>query len=109
MLRDTTPTAITLNGQAADDGRVAAVYRCRVPMDELQATDHPDIKYCDKCKQKVFKVNDFDGFEKAVASRGCVWGPVNVRSPVGDDYKPNFFLGAVVRPYGIGSTLTWED
>ena len=68
MLRDTTPTAITLNGQAADDRRVAAVHRCRLQLDQLTATDDPDIKFCEQCKQKVFKVVDFGGFEKAIAS-----------------------------------------
>lgn len=74
MLRDTTPTAITLNGQAADDRRVAAVYRCRLQLDQLTATGDPDIKFCAQCKQKVFKVIDFDGFEKAVAAKGCTPG-----------------------------------
>lgn len=73
MLRDTTPTAITLDGQAADDRRVAAVYRCRLQLDQLTATSDPDIKFCGQCKQKVFKVIDFDGFENAVAAKGCVW------------------------------------
>ncbi|EWS53439.1 hypothetical protein X551_03762 [Methylibium sp. T29] len=74
MLRDTSPTAIVLNGQAADDKRVAVIYRCRLKPEQLTETDHPDIKFCDQCQQKVFKITDFDGFEKAVASKGCVWG-----------------------------------
>ena len=73
-LRDTTPTAITVDGQAADDRRVAAVYRCRLQLDQLTSTDDLDIKFCEQCKQMVFKVIDFDGLEKAVAAKGCVWG-----------------------------------
>ena len=78
MLRDTTPTAITLDGQPADDRRVAAVYRCRLQLDQLTATDDPDIKFCEQWKHKVFKVIDFGGFEKAIASNGCIWAPTNL-------------------------------
>lgn len=109
MLRDTTPTAIAFSGQAADDGRVAAVYLCRVPMEELQATNHLDIKYCDECEQKVLKVNDFYCFEKVVASRGCVWGSVIFLSQADEESGRLFFGGASVIPYGRASTLTWED
>ena len=77
MLRDTTPTAITLDGQPADDRRVAAVYRCRLQLDQLAATDDPYIKFCEQCKQKVFRVVDFDGFEKAIASKGCIWTAID--------------------------------
>jgi hypothetical protein len=109
MLRDTTPTAIVLNGQAADDTRVAAVYRCRLLPEQLKETSHPDIKFCDKCQQQVFKIKDFDGFDKAVASKGCVWGPVNIRSAT-DKSEERWFLGGpgLLTNYS-GSALTWDD
>jgi hypothetical protein len=74
MLRDTTPTEVQLNGQSADDKGIAAVYRCKLTLEQLKDTDHPDVKYCDQCRQNVFKGVDFDSFEKAAASRGCVGG-----------------------------------
>lgn len=107
MLRDTTPTAIVLNGQAADDTRVAAVYRCRLQPEQLKTTDHPDIKFCDQCKQKVFKITDFDGFEKAVASKGCVWGPVSIRGDA--PAEPMYFGMAEISNYSAGSPLQWDD
>lgn len=109
MLRDTTPTAIALNGQAADDRRVAAVYRCRLQLDLLTATDDPDIKFCEQCKQKVFKVIDFDGFEKAVAAKGCVWGPVDIRAPAGMAPERLFLGGAGLTYEYTRSALTWDD
>lgn len=107
MLRDTKPTSISLDGQAADDKRVAAVYRCRLAVADLQETDHPDIKFCEQCKQKVFKVVDFDGFEKAVASKGCVWGPAQFQ-PVG---SADMFLGGpLLDSYTYArSTLKWDE
>ncbi len=110
MLRDTTPTAIVLNGQAADDKRVAVVYRCRLKPEQLSETDHPDIKFCDQCQQKVVKITDFDGFEKAVASKGCVWGPVNIRSAAGTSEEVRFLGGpGLTTSYFVGSALTWDD
>lgn len=109
MLRDTSPTAIVLNGQAADDKRVAVIYRCRLKPEQLTETDHPDIKFCDQCQQKVFKITDFDGFEKAVASKGCVWGPVNSRSTADKSEEARFLGGPGLLTYYVGSTLTWDD
>ena len=109
MLRDTSPTAIVLNGQTADDKRVAVIYQCRLRPEQLTETDHPDIKFCDQCQQKVFKITDFDGFEKAVASKGCVWGPVNIRSTADKLEEARFFGGPGLLTYYAGSTLTWDD
>lgn len=104
MLRDTTPTAITFDGQAADDRRVAAVYRCRLQLDQLTATGDPDIKFCEQCKQKVFKVIDFDGFEKAVAAKGCVWG---LRAS-GGTAPARCFVGSAESIYEVTpSALEW--
>jgi hypothetical protein len=109
MSRDITLTAIMINGQAANDGRVAAVYRCRLQLDELKATDHADIKFCEQCKQKVFRVVDFEGFEKAVAAKGCVWGPVDIRAPEGLAKERLFVGGAGFTYESTRSRLTWED
>ncbi|ABM96767.1 hypothetical protein [Methylibium petroleiphilum] len=109
MLRDTSPTAIALNGQAADDKRVAVIYRCRLKPEQLAETDHPDIKFCDQCQQKVFKITDFDGFEKAVASKGCIWGPVNIRSPADKAKEMRFLGGPGLTDYFADSALTWDD
>lgn len=109
MLRDTTPTAIALDGQPADGSRVAAVYRCRVALEDLYATDHPDIKFCEQCKQKVFKVVDFDGFEKAVAAKGCVWGPNDIK---GDEpERPDVWFGVPrYDHYDLSSSpLEWDE
>ena len=105
MLRDTTPTAITLNGQAADDRRVAAVYRCRLQLDQLTATDDPDIKFCEQCKQKVFKVIDFDGLEKAVAAKGCVWG---LGAP-GGAAPDRYFVGSAESIYEVTPVALQRD
>ena len=105
MLRDSTPTAITLNGQAADDRRVAAVYRCRLQLDQITATDDPDIKFCEQCKQKVFKVIDFDGFENAVAAKACVWG---LRAP-GGAAPDRYFVGSADAIYEVTPVALERD
>ena len=105
----TTPTAITINDQPADGKRVAAVYRCKLALDDLKNTDHPDVKFCDRCQQKVFRVIDFDGFEKAVASKGCVWGPLDLRNPADADRR-HCFLGAPVPvDYHASPALQWDE
>ena len=102
--RDTVPTVISLNGQDAGDKRVAAVYRCELRLDDLAETDDPDIRFCDRCQQKVFKVVDFDGFEKAVASKGCVWGPVDMQ-PLTDT---GHYLGGAILINEQPSQLHWD-
>ena len=108
MLRDDEPTRIELNGQPADGNRIAAVYRCHLRFDELHDTDHPDIKRCERCNQSVVKVTDFDGLERAIASRGCVWG-VNNNSPTASGPRSSYFLGGVVNDYYTSSALSWDD
>ena len=103
-VRDEEPTAISLNGQPADDQRIAAVYRCRLQLDQLQDTDHPEIKHCGVCRRSVVKVEDFDGFERAVAMKGCVWGPINVRSSAVEP-KDSFLGGAHLMDYAPAGAL----
>ena len=105
--RDTVPTAISLNGQPAGDRRIAAVYRCKLQLADLAETGDPDIKFCDRCQQKVFKVVDFDGFDKAVASKGCVWGATDVHPVAGADHGSHY-LGGAHAVYEQPSALHWD-
>ena len=74
-------------------------------LEKLTATDDPDIKYCKQCKQKVFKVIDFDGFEKAVAAKGCVWG---LGAP-GGTAPARYFVGSAESIYEVmPSALEWD-
>ncbi len=106
-LRDDKPTRIELNGQPVDGERVAAVYRCRLAFEELADTDHPDIKHCSRCKQNVVRVIDFDDFERAIASKGCVWVPNDRLSRMRSDRR--YTVGAVVTDYYASSSLSWGD
>jgi hypothetical protein len=108
ILRDDEPTRIELNGQPADGKRIAAVYQCHLQFDELHDTDHPEIKHCDRCNQRVVKVTDFDGLERAIAPRGCVWG-VNNTGPLTGGPRPFYFLGGVATDYSTSSALSWDD
>ena len=105
--RDTVPTVISLDGQPADDRRVAAVYRCKLQLADLTETGDPDIKFCDHCQQKVFKVVDFDGFEKAVAAKGCIWGSAGDR-PAAHTDNAEHYLGAAHAIYEQASELHWD-
>lgn len=107
MNRDDTPTSIRIAGTPVDDDRVAAVYRCHRQLVELQDTDNLDVKYCDTCRQKVFRVQDFDGLERAIASRGCVWGPIDMAFPKKDSER--CFLGGPAIEYAGASLLSWDD
>lgn len=107
MLRDTESTVVFLNSQPADEKRVAAVYRCKVQFEQLSETGHADIRFCDKCQQRVFKVTDFDGFAQAVAAKGCVWGPINPGKTA--EVNHGHFLGGPVLLYASPSALQWED
>ena len=107
MLRDSQPTVISLDGQPAGDGQVTAVYRCKLQLADLAETDDPDIRFCDRCQQKVFKVIDFGGFERVVASKGCVWGPVDARPFAGGGVLQNY-VGVPVIPYESSSALQWD-
>ena len=89
-LIDNTPTVIHLNGKEDNKGRVAAVYRCKIPFMDLQNTADPDVKHCPQCERKVFLVTDYDGIERAVAAKCCVWGPVDIRYP-NNDPRQNYF------------------
>lgn len=105
MLRDSTPVAISLKGQPAADRRVAVVYLCRLQLDQLTATDDPDIKFCEHCNQRVLRVIDSDGFEKAVAAKGCVWGLGRQYGATAD----RDFVGSAASIYEVmPSALEWD-
>ena len=108
MLREDEPTRIELNGQPADSKRIAADYQCRLRFDELRDTDHPDVKRRDRCNHSVVKVTDFDEWERAIASRGCIWGVNNI-GPIAGGPRPSYFLGVLVTDDGTSSSLSWDD
>lgn len=108
MFQDQLPTVITLNGEQCNGDRIAAVYRCKIAVAELEETDRPDAKHCGRCGQSVFKVVDFDGFDRAVAARGCVWGPQDLGNPVGAKTLGNFLGRATQLHYETGGPLAWD-
>ena len=69
-MADTKPTAFLL-GRDPDGGTVV-VYQCQKAWDDLQASGHDDVRYCDRCKQAVYHVIDVEGYQRAVAQRHCV-------------------------------------
>jgi hypothetical protein len=107
VLTDPEPTAIALNGTPTSGRQVAAVYRCRAKPENLRETDHPDVKFCDACRQKIFKVMDFDGFERAVASRGCVWGPNDIGPNLPEEQR--LFFGMPAIDYEPPGPLRWDE
>jgi hypothetical protein len=102
-MQDTNPTKFTLPSPQ-DDARVVSVYQRRVPFDALRTTADPEVKFCDQCAQRVYRVRDFDGFARAVASRLCVWGENDLR-PTGAASK-QVMLGLPMMPR---ESLKWED
>lgn len=77
MDRDDVHTTIRFAADTTDDDRVTAVYRCHRQLADLADTDNAEVKYCDSCRQSVFRVQDFDGFERAVAAGRCVWNAID--------------------------------
>lgn len=73
-LRDSVGTAVVLPTNSGDHrGEVKAeVYRCRVSLDELQQTQQPGVFHCGQCQMPVYRVEDREGFSRAVAARRCV-------------------------------------
>ena len=69
-MTDTEPTMFLL-GRDPDGGTVV-VYQCQKTWDDLQASGHDDVRYCDRCKQAVYQVIDVEGYQRAVAQRRCV-------------------------------------
>ena len=109
MPRDNELTPIKLDGQSADDNRVAAVYQCRLRLQDLKETDQPDIKFCDHCQQRVFRVTDVEGFAQAVAAKRCIWTQAGW-SESDQATQSSYILGKVAGVYKTTPTkLNWDN
>jgi hypothetical protein len=88
-MRASKPAPLTL--PAYDDGEPATVqlYRCRLSLDELRDTTHPEVKFCDHCSRSVFRARDAEGLLQLVAADACVWV---------DDGRVEPDIGMVVHP-----------
>ena len=69
-MTDTKPTTFLLVNEP--DASPVQVYQCQKRWDDLQTSDHDDVRYCDNCKQSVHRVIDVQGFQRAVAHGRCV-------------------------------------
>lgn len=69
--------------------------------DELQPTEHEQVRYCHNCSQPVFRVQDLAGFSKAAAANCCVM----VKPDAGSMYLGN----AGFIEYMPQSRLNWTD
>lgn len=67
---DPSPTNLELPGKIATSQ--VRVYQCQRRWQDLGATGHADVRYCDSCKQDVHRVVDVEGFQRAVANSRCV-------------------------------------
>ena len=98
-----TPTLIPeFNDRDAEGRKLAQVYQCRVKWEELQHTEHDQVRYCTNCSQPVFHVLDTKDFVRAVAAKQCVMVQTKERRQ---------FLGdAVFRHTSESdSLLKWEE
>lgn len=100
---DTTPTPIPEFDERDSEGRkLALVYQCRVKWDELQQTEHAQVRYCTNCSQPVFHVFDKADFARAVASKECV-----MIKP-----KPNensYTMGIVIMQTNTDKIMNWDE
>lgn len=102
-MADSEPTTLHLKTDA--DTSSVQVYRCMKTWDELQATDHDEVRYCDSCKQSVYQIIDMAGYEQAVAKGRCVM--VEGHDP--KSKKQHVIVGNVeVAKYNTGQRLDWS-
>ena len=80
-MTDTKPTTFLLGNEP--NANPVQVYQCQKRWDDLQTSDHDDVRYCDNCKQSVHRVIDVQGFHRAVAHGRCVM--IQGRSVVGGE------------------------
>ena len=92
-MTDAEPTVFML-GSDPGVGTVV-VYKCQRTWDDLQASGHDDVRYCDRCKQAVYQVIDVVSFHRAVAQRRCVMA--EGRSVKGGE--PAMFVGTPGVPH----------
>ena len=100
----TIPTPIPeFNDRDKDGRKLALVYQCRVKWDELQPTEHDQVRYCTNCSQPVFHVLDTKDFVRAVAAKQCVMVQTKERKQL--------FLGeaAAWHDYRTETQLKWVD
>jgi len=97
-----TPTPIPeFNDRDAEGRKLAQVYQCRVKGEDLQLTEHDQVRYCTNCSQPVFHVLDTKDFVRAVAAKQCVMVQTKDRRQL---------LGDVVfRHTKADSLLKWEE
>jgi hypothetical protein len=69
-MTETNPTTIVLT--TTQKSASVRIYQCQKPWEELQASGRADVRFCDHCHQKVHRVLDVDGFERAVTRAQCV-------------------------------------
>jgi hypothetical protein len=69
-MTDANPTTIFLTN--TPESASVRIYQCQRPWKELQASGRADVRFCDHCHQKVHRVVDADGFDRAVARAQCV-------------------------------------
>lgn len=69
-MTETKPTTIFLTN--TPDSAAVKIYQCQKQWDELLASGHADVRFCDHCQQEVHRVVDVDGFKHAVAQGQCV-------------------------------------
>ena len=69
-MTDASPTTIFLTN--TPESASVRIHKCQKPWAELQASGCADVRFCDQCHQKVHRVLDADGFDRAVARAQCV-------------------------------------
>lgn len=72
-MRDEKPTSIRFSQQERDHSQTVEVYRCQVPLEELEGTERGDVKFCGHCAKNVYRVQNINGFFDMVAAGQCVW------------------------------------
>lgn len=69
-MTETNPTTIFLTSEP--ESASVRIYQCQKRWEELKSSGRVNVRYCDHCRQKVHRVVDADGFERAVARAQCV-------------------------------------
>ncbi len=72
-MRDEKSTSVRFSQQERSQDRTVEVYRCRVPVEELEGTGRDDVKFCGYCAKSVYRVQGIGGFFDMVAAGQCVW------------------------------------
>lgn len=74
MARQLTPRrSVAIKSMDPDGNAEVSVYRCRLQLEDLEDTAHPEVKHCGHCSRSVFRARDMDGVLQLVASDSCGW------------------------------------